>query len=150
MRSDTSNAKISTKVSSHPDTPFNGPGPAGVLSVTHICYVVPSEEDLGDRLLQVSEQAVPDVHEATLAYGGEGLQLGEVLGPLVLLHATEADADGAGRDEDDAVAILAQLVGGLDDEREVGEEGLVGLLVHYGACSCAAWVSERCRRRRPW
>lgn len=41
------------------------------------------------------EQAVPNVHEAALANGGEGLQLGEMLGPLLLVHATQADANGA-------------------------------------------------------
>lgn len=30
------------------------------------------------------------------------------------------------------MAILAQFVGRLDDEREGGQEGLVGLLVYYG------------------
>lgn len=84
----------------------------------------------------MAEQAVPDVHETALADGGEGLQLGEMLGPPVLLHAAQADADGARGHEDDAVAIFAQGVGGLDDQREVGEERLVGLLVYYGTSPC--------------
>lgn len=72
----------------------------------HICYIVPGEEDLGDGLLQVAEQAVPYVHQAALADGGEGLELGDMFWPLVPLHAPHADADGAGRDNDDAVAIF--------------------------------------------
>lgn len=102
---------------------------------THIGYVVPRQQDLGDGLLQVLEEAVPDAHQAALADGGEGLQLGEVLGALLLVHAAQADADGARGDDDDAVAILAQLVGGLGYEREVGEVRLVRLLVDDGACS---------------
>lgn len=102
---------------------------------THIRYVAPGQQDLSDGLLQVAEEAVPDVHEAALADGGEGLQLGEVLGPPVLVHAAQADADGARGDEDDTVAIFAQGMGGLDDEREVGEEGLVGFFVDYGTGS---------------
>lgn len=81
------------------------------------------------------EKAVPDIHQATLANGSKGLQLGEVLGTLLLIHAAQAYANGAGRDDDDAVAIFAQLVGGLDDEREVGEERLVGLFVYDGGCA---------------
>lgn len=102
---------------------------------THIRYVVPGQQDLGDGLLEMIEQAVPDVHQAALANGSEGLQLGEVLGTLLLVHAAQADADGAGGDNDNAMPIFTQLVGGLDNQREVGEQRLVGLLVYNGGCS---------------
>lgn len=71
------------------------PPPPRVYTQTHVGNVVPRQQDLGDGLLEVLEDAVPDAHEAALADGGEGLQLGEVLGALVLVHAAQADADGA-------------------------------------------------------
>jgi hypothetical protein len=50
---------------------------------------------LGDRLLQVVEQAVPDIHQTALAYGSQCLKLCQVLWALLLLHAPQADANGA-------------------------------------------------------
>lgn len=82
------------------------------------------------------EQAVPYVHQAALADGSEGLELGNMFWPLVLLHAPQADANGAGRDNDDSVAIFLEFVGSLDYEGQVGEEGLVSLLINYGTGSC--------------
>lgn len=105
------------------------------------------------------EETIPDIHQTALAYGSQGLELREVLWPLVLLHAAQADADGAGGDDDHAVAIFTQLVCGLDYEREVGEKRLVGLLVHYGTCSwgkvlvlpyamCSKWSrANTCEKR---
>lgn len=66
------------------------------------------------------------------------LQLREVLRPLLGVHAAQADADGAGGDDDDLVAILAQPHGGLDDEGEDREERLVALLVDDGAGPCCS------------
>lgn len=56
--------------------------------------------------------------------------------PLVPLHAPQAHADGAGRDNDDSVAIFPEFVGSLNYEGQVGEEGLVSLLIYYGTGSC--------------
>lgn len=81
------------------------------------------------------EQAVPHAHQTALANSSESLQLGQVLGALLRVHAAEADANGAGRDDDDAVAIGAEGVCCLDDEREVGEQRLMRLLVDDGRCS---------------
>lgn len=53
-----------------------------------------------------------------------------MLGPLVLLHAPQAHANGTRGDYDYTVAILTQLVGCLDYEREVGQQWLVGLFVY--------------------
>lgn len=111
-------------------------GPSGNWEATYVCYVVPRQQDLRDGLLQVLEDAVPYAHEAALADGGEGLQLGEVFGAFLLVHAAQADADGARGDDDDAVAIFAELVGGFCYEGEVGQQWLVCLLVHDGTCSC--------------
>lgn len=91
------------------------------------------------------EQAVPYVHQAALADGSEGLELGKMFRPLVLLHAPQADANGAGRDNDDSVAIFLEFVGSLDYEGQVGEEGLVSLLINYGTGSCmCVSVSQSC------
>ena len=102
----------------------------------------------------MGKQAVPEAHQAALANGCEGLplsavycvvhhvddartylQLGQVLWPLLDVHPPQADADGAGRDDDDLVAILSQLHGRLDDGRQDGEERLMALFVDDGARS---------------
>lgn len=46
------------------------------------------------------------------------------------VHLLESHADGAGGDDDDAVAILTEGHSGFDKESEDGEEWLVGLFVH--------------------
>lgn len=102
----------------------------------HICYVVAGKENLRDWLLQVAEQAVPYVHQTALADGSEGLELGNMFWSLVPLHAPHADANGARRDKDDPVTIFPEFVGSLDYERQVGEQGLVSLLIYYGTGSC--------------
>jgi hypothetical protein len=55
---------------------------------------------------------------------------------LLEVHPAEADANSAGRDNDNAVAILVQLYGGFDYERKNGEEGLVCLLVDDATRAC--------------
>lgn len=91
------------------------------------------------------EQAVPYVHQAALADGSKGLELGNMFWPLVPLHAPHADADGPGRDNDDSVAIFPEFVGSLNYEGQVGEEGLVSLLIYYGTRSCmCVSVSQSC------
>ena len=69
--------------------------------------------------------------------GDVNLNLRQVLRPLLELHLAQRHADGAGRDEHDSVAILAELDGGFDDYTQNGKQGLVGALVDDGACSCA-------------
>lgn len=101
--------------------------------LTYIGNVVPSQEDLGNWLPQVVEQAVPEAHQPTLADGSERLQFRQVLGPLVHVHPPQPDADGSGRDDDDLVPVFPQPHRRLDDGREDGEERLMGLLVDDGA-----------------
>lgn len=79
------------------------------------------------------EQTVPKAHQPALADGSEGLQLGEMLGPLVDIHAAQANADGAGRDNDNFVAIFPQLHCRLYYGRQDGQKRLVGLLIDNGA-----------------
>lgn len=62
------------------------------------------------------EQTVPNIHKTALPNRSERLQLGKMLGTFFLVHTTQTNANGAGRDNDNAVAILAQLVGSLDNE----------------------------------
>lgn len=84
------------------------------------------------------EQAVPYVHQTALADGSQGLELGNMFWTLLPLHAPHADANGAGRNDDDAVAIFPQLVGSLNYEGQVGKERLVGLFIYDGT---GAWLS---------
>lgn len=73
------------------------------------------------------------------------LQLGEVLGLLVDVHATQTDANGTRRDNDDAVARLLQLDGRVDNEGEDWQEGLMGFFVDNGA---RAWAVSMAGGRR--
>lgn len=75
--------------------------------------------------MQVFKQRVPQTNETALANGSEGLQLGEVLWTVLYVHAAQTDANGTGRDDDDAVALLAEAHGGLDDLGEGGNERLM-------------------------
>lgn len=43
----------------------------------------------------MTEEAVPEADQTALANSGQSLELGKVLGALVDIHATEADANGA-------------------------------------------------------
>ena len=110
--------------------------------MTYVGDIAPRQQDLGDGLAEVGKQAVPETHEAALADGCEGLQLRQVLGPLLDVHPAQADADSAGRDDDDFVAILSQLDGRLDDGRQDGEQRLMALFVDDGA---RAWVCQPCQ-----
>lgn len=64
------------------------------------------------------------------------LQLSQVLWPLVDVHASETDANSAGRDDDDAVASLLKLDGSVDDEGQDGQQRLMRLFIDDGACAC--------------
>lgn len=70
-----------------------------------------------------------------MSYRCEGLDLWEVFWTSFEVHLFESHADGAGGDDDDSVAILAQGNGGFDEECEDGEEGLVCLFVDDGGGS---------------
>jgi hypothetical protein len=49
--------------------------------------------------------------------------------PPLQVHLPQSHANGAGRADDDAVAITAKADGSLDNGRESAQKRLVGLLV---------------------
>ena len=61
------------------------------------------------------------------------LQLCQMLWPLVNVHAAQANANSSRGDDDDPVAIFAQLASRVDDERQNGQQRLMRLFVHNGA-----------------
>lgn len=71
--------------------------------------------------------------------GGRGeqthLDVRQMLWLLEHIHAAQANANGAGGDDDHLVPVIVQLDGRLDDERQDGEERLARLLVDDGACA---------------
>jgi hypothetical protein len=56
--------------------------------ITHVCDIIPGEEDLGNRLIKMTEKAIPEANETTLANGSKSLKLSEVLGAALNVHAT--------------------------------------------------------------
>lgn len=105
------------------------------MPATYIRNVVPREQNLGHGLSKVTKQVVPQADQPALTDGRQGLKRRQVLWSVIHLHPQQADADGAGRHDDDAVAILSQLDGRLDDERQDGQQRLVRGLVDDGAGS---------------
>jgi hypothetical protein len=55
-----------------------------------------------------------------------------MFGAAVHVHLAEGHANGAGGAEDDAVAFMAEIDGGLDDGGEGREERFVRCFVDYG------------------
>ena len=49
------------------------------------------------------------------------------------IHSPEPDGNGAGRDNNHSVAIVAELDRSLNNERENRKNGLVSLLIDNGA-----------------
>jgi hypothetical protein len=49
------------------------------------------------------------------------------------IHSPEPDGNGAGRDNDHSMAIVAELDRSLNNEGENRENGLVSLLIDNGA-----------------
>jgi len=84
--------------------------------------VVMREEHLRDGERVGREGSLPDLHEARLADGGAGLLFGDVLGLLREREGAHAEADRAGRHDDDLGAGGAQggeLRGEVGDARGV-------------------------------
>ena len=99
-----------------------------------VAEVVFGEEDLGDAAAEAVEGVVVDAHEAGLADGGAGLDLGEIGGALGKAEALDAEADGAGADDEDLVAELAEGGDGLDEAAEEAEgDAAVGAHDNVGA-----------------
>jgi hypothetical protein len=55
-----------------------------------------------------------------------------VLGPLVPVHPSQSHPNGSGGYDDHSVSIFAKLHGGLDNDRQDGEQGLMGVFVNNG------------------
>lgn len=109
---------------------------------THVCDIIPGEEDLGDRLIKMTEKAIPEANETTLTDGSKSLELSEVLGAALNIHATETNANGTRGDNDDTVALLSELDCGIDDQRQNGKKRLMSGFVHNGTCSCRrSWLA---------
>lgn len=72
----------------------------------------------------------------------------QALRPLVKVHMSHADANGTGRDDDDLVAIFAELDRRLHHHREDGQVRLAGLLVDDGARAWGWRVSAWSRAGR--
>lgn len=81
------------------------------------------------------------------------LEGGQTLRPLVHVHMPHADADGAGRDDDDSVAIFTELDSRLNDDGEDGQVRLTRLFIHNGTRSwttvLAWWGDDRDKRGWP-
>lgn len=125
-----------------------------VLILRPVRDVVSCEQYLCNWLPHVPKQLIPETHEPTLAYGGKRLDLREVFWPSVEIHSAEAHANGTRGDEDHAVAIFVQLYGGLDNDSQDRQQGLVCLLVddrgrayialvsYSRLCECGVGVQE--------
>jgi len=129
--------------------------------MTHIRDVVPSQQDLRDRLPQVREQLVPQRDKPALSNCRNRLKDTplvsscrhrraepisiylhgrQVLGPFVQIQPPQSDADGSGGHEDDSVAVPAEPDTSLGDERKVRQQRFVCLFIADRRCACPAVV----------
>ena len=103
---------------------------------TYIGDIVTGEKDLGNRLVHVVEQTVPETHETALADGSQSLELSKMLGALVNIHAAKTNTDGSGGDDDNSVALLAELDSSVDNKSQNRQERLVCLFIDNRAGAC--------------
>ncbi len=99
------------------DVPLHEGG-EGVLHVDEplaVRQIVHGEKDLGYVDLMLAKGIGVDAHDPALPDGGAGLLLGHTLELSGESHAVLARCDGAGRDDDDVIALL-DLLGHLVDE----------------------------------
>jgi hypothetical protein len=82
------------------------------------------------------EQLIPKTDKATLSYGGQSLHFRELLGSPAHLHATEANANCTGGDDNDLMAIFAKADCGFDYKRKDGKVRFMGLFIDYGRGAC--------------
>lgn len=108
-----------------------GKGVLGIQVLGPIGNIVSCDEDLGNRLATVHEELIPETHQFALTDGSQSLDLREVFRAARQLHVAQGDSDGAGRDDDDFVAIFLETAGCFYDCAEDGEEGFVGCLIYY-------------------
>jgi hypothetical protein len=76
---------------------------------THIANVRSCEEDLGNRLVELGKEVVPEGDELALPNGRERLLAAEALAAVLEAHVTEADADRTRRHAHDLVPKRAKL-----------------------------------------
>lgn len=96
-------------------------GSAEVGVAGWVAEVVLGEKDLGDAAAEAIEGVVVDAHEAGLADGGAGLDLGEIGGAGGEVEALDAEADRAGGDDEDFVPEFAECGDGFDEAAEEAE-----------------------------
>lgn len=78
------------------------------------------------------EQLIPQTYEAALSYSGQSLFFLELPRPSAHLHATKANSNCAGGDNDDLVAIFTKGNRGFDYKRKDGKVRFMGFFVDYG------------------
>lgn len=123
--------------------PGKCPSAGFFFCVTYVCDIISGQENLSNRLIEMAEKAIPETDETALTDGGQGLELSEVLGATLNVHAAETNSDGARGDNDDTVAFLPELDCRIDDQRQNGQKRLMSLFVHNGTCACAWWWLAR-------
>lgn len=106
---------------------------------TYIGDIVTGEENLGNGLVHVVEQAVPETHETALTDGSQSLELSKMLGALVNIHAAKTNTDGSGGDDDNSVALLAELDCSVDNQSQNRQERLMCLFIDNRT---GAWFEE--------
>lgn len=103
-------------------------GVRGSSALTHVANVRSCEQDLRDRLVELSKEIVPERNELALPNSRQRLLATEPLPAVLQAHVTEADADSARRHEHDLVPERAQLDDRLDNARQQLEAwGIWGL-----------------------
>lgn len=80
--------------------------------------VLGGEEDLGDEDVEIGKQGAVGAHQAGLADCGAGLAGGDVAGVFGQAHGGNARTNGAGGDEEAAVAFVDEFGNGGDQMHE--------------------------------
>lgn len=70
-----------------------------------------------------------------------------MLGTAINVHASQTNANGTGRDDDDSVAFLAKLDSGIDNQGQDRQERLMSLFVDNRTSACDGCVSKGGRIR---
>ena len=104
-------------------------GVAGVEMALVMCQVVVCQQDLGHAKTGLGKEPFVQGHQAGLADGGAGLQLGNIGGPFLVAQSAHARPHRAGTDNDDLFALGAHggdLGGQLADLLQIGLLAAVG------------------------
>src|SRR5439155_20393465 len=92
------------------------------------------QQQLRRRDAVAGQAVLPGAHQERLPDGGAGLQVPQVGGPLAQGEPADAGADGAGADQGDAAAGLAQAVQLVGQGLQAGRlQGAVGAGQDVGA-----------------